>query len=378
VIRKSGSRFSDKITLKQRLTKLKRFNLKRQDSSQTRGEVRVPALHPIAVTMGEPAGIGGEIAMKAWLRRGPDTPVFFMIDGVARLGALATALGLDVPLSAIAAPGDAAGIFATALPVLDLPAARGIDVRLGRPDAAHAKAVIGAIDRAVELVTGGEAAAMVTNPIQKAVLQAGGFRFPGHTEYLGHLAGGVATVMMLAVERARPPLRVVPVTVHEPLGAVASRLSTAAIVHCGRAAAHALAADFAIARPRLAVAGLNPHAGEDGKIGDEELRIIAPAIAALRADGIVVDGPAPADTLFHAAARERYDAVICMYHDQALIPLKTIDFAGGVNVTLGLPFVRTSPDHGTALDIAARGVADATSFSAALELAARLAARRAP
>ena len=183
-------------------------------------------------------------------------------------------------------------------------------------------------------------------------------------------------MMMLAVERPTPPLRVVPVTVHEPLRKVASLLTTEAIVHCGRVTAKALLDDFGIPEPRLAVAGLNPHAGEDGKIGDEETRIIAPAIAQLRAEGIAIRGPVPADTLFHEQARATYDAVLCMYHDQALVPLKTLDFAGGVNVTLGLPFVRTSPDHGTALDIAAQGVADPTSFLAALDLAHRIAARR--
>ncbi|MDX2144686.1 MAG: 4-hydroxythreonine-4-phosphate dehydrogenase PdxA [Rhodospirillaceae bacterium] len=336
----------------------------------------MPAPRPIAVTMGEPAGIGGEIALKAWRARRADTPVFFMIDSEARLTAVARVLGLDVPVQAIAAPEQAAKAFATALPVLEIPETRDMTASLGRLDTANAKAVIASIDKAVELVKNGTAAAMVTNPIQKASLQRAGFKFPGHTEYLGHLAGGARTVMMLTVERAKPPLRVVPVTVHEPLRAVAAKLSTESIVYCARVTAVALTADFGIARPRLAVAGLNPHAGEDGKIGDEEIRVIAPAVAALKAAGLDVSGPAPADTLFHAAARAGYDAVICMYHDQALVPLKTIDFAGGVNVTLGLPFVRTSPDHGTALDIAARGVADATSFTAALELAARLAARR--
>jgi 4-hydroxythreonine-4-phosphate dehydrogenase len=261
--------------------------------------------------------------------------------------------------------------------VLEIPETPAVAFTLGRPDAANARAVIASIDQAVALVTRGRAAALVTNPIQKASLQDAGFKFSGHTEYLGHLAGGARAVMMLTVERASPPLRVVPVTVHEPLRAVAGLLSIESIVRCARAAVAALMADFGVARPRLAVAALNPHAGEDGKIGDEEARIIAPAVAALKASGIDARGPAPADTLFHAAARAAYDAVICMYHDQALVPLKTIDFAGGVNVTLGLPFVRTSPDHGTALDIAARGIADATSFIAALELAARLAARRA-
>jgi 4-hydroxythreonine-4-phosphate dehydrogenase len=220
-------------------------------------------------------------------------------------------------------------------------------------------------------------AAVVTAPIHKETMQAGGFGFPGHTEYLGHLSGGVDAVMMLTAESAAPPLRVVPVTVHMALAAAAAALSTARIVATARTAADALRQDFGIARPRLAVAALNPHAGESGHMGDDEKRVIAPAITALRAAGIDATGPHPADSLFHAGARAKYDAVICMYHDQALIPLKTVSFTEGVNVTLGLPFVRTSPDHGTALGIAPLGQADPTSTIAALALAARIAARRA-
>ena len=331
---------------------------------------------PIAVTMGEPAGIGAEIALKAWAARTAASPVFFLIDSAARLKAVGKAINHEIPVTAISDPAAAHDIIATALPVLDLPEAQGLNFYLGLPDPATAKAVIASIDRAVELVKHQQASSLVTNPIQKATLQAAGFSFPGHTEYLGHLAGGLTSVMMLAVERPTPPLRVVPVTVHTPIAKVAATLTTEAIIHCGRVTAAALKNDFGIVAPRLAVAGLNPHAGEDGKIGDEEKRIIAPAVAQLRADGLTVSGPAPADTLFHAEARAKYDAVLCMYHDQALVPLKTIDFAGGVNVTLGLPFVRTSPDHGTATDIAPRGIADATSFSAALDLAQRIAARR--
>jgi len=331
---------------------------------------------PIAVTMGEPAGIGGEIALKAWAALHNNGPAFFIIDNIGRLAALAKTLRLDTPVQAISAPGEAAGVFAAALPVLDNPQALHLQVTPGKPSPATAQAVIASIDMAVKLVTEKQAAALVTNPIQKATLQAGGFAFPGHTEYLGHLAGGLNSVMMLTVEQPDPPLRVVPVTVHTPLAKVAATLTTADIVHCALVTARALETDFGIAKPRLAVTGLNPHAGEDGKIGDEETRLIAPAVAQLRAAGIEVHGPAPADTLFHAAARKTYDAVVCMYHDQALIPLKTLDFWRGVNVTLGLPFVRTSPDHGTALDIAGRGLADPASLIAALELAARIAARR--
>ena len=326
---------------------------------------------PLAVTMGEPAGIGGEILLKAWARRTDRTPVFFAIDSVARLEAIATRFGIPCPVTAIKNVKDAAAVFNRALPVLD----RGVDLSaatLGTPTPTTAAAVIAAIDRAVALVKAGDASGFVTNPIQKSVLQSAGFAYPGHTEYLGHLADATP-VMMLAV----PGLRVIPVTVHLRLAAVATALTTKAIVQHGRIAAAALRRDFGIAKPRIAVAALNPHGGEAGTMGDEEHTIIMPAIDELRAEGIAVSGPAPADTLFHADARAHFDLALCMYHDQALIPLKTIDFAGGVNVTLGLPFVRTSPDHGTALDIAAKGVADPSSLIAAIAMAAEMSARRA-
>ncbi|MBV9524061.1 MAG: 4-hydroxythreonine-4-phosphate dehydrogenase PdxA [Alphaproteobacteria bacterium] len=328
---------------------------------------------PLALTMGEPAGIGAEIAMQAWLRRGAEgVPPFFLLDDAARLAALALRLGWAVPIRAIEAPEAAGALFAEALPVLAMPLAR--PVRPGRADPANAPAVIAAIDTAVRLVGAGRAAAIVTNPINKKCLYAAGFRHPGHTEYLAALAGGgVVPVMMLAC----PELRVVPVTIHVPLKEVARVLTAEAIIAAGRTTAIGLRRDFGIERPVLAVAGLNPHAGEGGSIGGEESAIIAPALASLRGEGILVEGPFPADTLFHAAARRRYDAVLCMYHDQALIPLKTIDFDGGVNVTLGLPFIRTSPDHGTAFDIAGKGLANPASLIAALKLAGAMAARRA-
>jgi 4-hydroxythreonine-4-phosphate dehydrogenase len=326
---------------------------------------------PLAVTMGEPAGIGGEILLKAWTRRQPGEPAYFAIDRAARLAGIAARFAIPCPVISIKTAAEAAAAFPRGLPVLDLgrPAQES---ELGRPDPRAGAAVVAAIDRAVALARAGEAGGLVTNPIHKATLQRAGFAFPGHTEYLGHLASA-APAMMLAV----PGLRVVPVTVHLPLAQVSAALTTAAIVAHGRIAARALRADFGIATPRLAVAALNPHAGEAGTLGEEESRVIAPAVTALRAEGIAAAGPAPADTLFHPAARARYDAALCMYHDQALIPLKTIDFAGGVNVTLGLPFVRTSPDHGTALDIAPRGIADPTSLIAAIALAGEIAARRA-
>jgi 4-hydroxythreonine-4-phosphate dehydrogenase len=242
----------------------------------------------------------------------------------------------------------------------------------GRPDVANAPATIAAIERAVALTRAGDVAGLVTNPIQKKTLQDAGFRHPGHTEFLAELAGGVEVAMMLACRE----LRVVPVTIHLSLAEAVRVLDTASIVRAGRVAAAGLKSLFGIAKPRLAVAALNPHAGEQGSMGDEESRIIAPAIEALRRDGIDIKGPAPADTLFHPAARAAYDAALCMYHDQALIPIKTIDFAGGVNVTLGLPFIRTSPDHGTALDIAGTGRADAASLLAAIDMASDMARRR--
>ena len=331
-------------------------------------------LLPLAVTMGEPAGIGGELSLKAWQARrtagNSSSRPFFILDDPARLAALARTLGLDVPVQAIGSPGQTGAVFAEALPVL--PISLAAPVKPGHPDTANAAATIAAIERAVELARSGAAAGVVTNPIQKKTLQDAGFKHPGHTEFLAELAGGIDVAMMLAC----PQLRVVPVTIHLSLAEAVRTLDIPTIVRAGRIAASGLTSLFGIASPRLAVAALNPHAGEQGTMGNEEARIIGPAIEALRREGIEVRGPAPADTLFHAAARPAYDAVLCMYHDQALIPIKTIDFAGGVNVTLGLPFVRTSPDHGTALDIAGSGRADPTSLIAALDMADDMARRR--
>jgi 4-hydroxythreonine-4-phosphate dehydrogenase len=325
----------------------------------------------LALTMGEPAGIGGEIALQAWLRRADRLPPFFLIDDPERIAQLAARLGWDVPVRTIATPEEAAAQFSSMLPVLRLRLPEKVTPGVANP--ANARSVIDAIDRAVELVTAGRAAAVVTNPINKQCLYAAGFKHPGHTEYLAELASGVQPVMMLAC----PELRVVPVTIHLALKEVVGVLTTEAIVSAGRITAAGLRRDFAIDNPVLAVAGLNPHAGESGAMGREEIETIAPAIAALRREGIRAEGPFPADTLFHAAARRRYDAVLCMYHDQALIPIKTIDFDGGVNVTLGLPFIRTSPDHGTAFDIAGKGVANPASLIAALTLAGEMARSRA-
>ncbi|MHA1108055.1 MAG: 4-hydroxythreonine-4-phosphate dehydrogenase PdxA [Alphaproteobacteria bacterium] len=326
---------------------------------------------PLALTMGDPAGIGGEIALQAWRRRGDGVPAFVLLDDPARLAALAERTGLDAAIEPVSTPGEAAQLFATALPVL--PVKLDAPVSPGRPDIKAAGAVIRSIDLAMALAMDGRAAAMVTNPIHKSTLYAAGFAHPGHTEYLAELAGlGERPVMMLAC----PELRVVPVTIHLSLAEAVRALNADDIVHAGLLTARSLTRDFAIDAPRLAVAALNPHAGEDGQMGTEEIDIIAPAVARLKQSGIHVEGPAPADTLFHDAARARYDAVLCMYHDQALIPLKTLDFAGGVNMTLGLPFVRTSPDHGTAFDIAGSGKADPSSLIAALGLAADVARNR--
>jgi 4-hydroxythreonine-4-phosphate dehydrogenase len=324
--------------------------------------------------MGDPAGIGPELILKAWraTRTGAPWCVVGDADHIQRLGDAA-----GVPVVAVADIAVAARRFAKALPVLHATALER-PVKPGAPDPANARAILGAIETATRLALDGSAGGVVTAPIAKAPLLAAGFAHPGHTEFLGALTahapvdGPRGPVMMLAVEG----LRVVPVTIHCALADVATRLTTDAIVAAGRVLQHALARDLGLDAPRIAVAALNPHAGEDGAFGDEEARIIAPAVATLRAAGFDVAGPAPADTLFHAEARARHDAVLCMYHDQALIPLKSLDFWGGVNVTLGLPIVRTSPDHGTGFDIAGRDVARPDSLIAAIAMAHAMAARR--
>ncbi len=318
----------------------------------------------LALTMGDPAGIGGEITAKAWRALAADGPAFALIADPFWIS------NYDVPINVIRSLDQVADVFASALPILPLSLPE--IARPGRPDPANAPAIIASIEQAVRLALSGEASAVVTNPISKAVLYEAGFPHPGHTEFLGALTGG-APVMMLAC----PDLRVVPVTIHVSLRRALEGVTTEAILAAARATHAALQRDFAIARPRLAVAGLNPHAGEQGAMGDEEQTIIAPAIAQLQAEGIDATGPYPPDTMFTALARPGYDAAICMYHDQALIPLKTLDMVQGVNVTLGLPIIRTSPDHGTAFGIAGTGQADPASLIAALRLAAELAARRA-
>ena len=329
---------------------------------------------PLALTLGEPAGIGPDLTLAVWLRRRElGTPPFYVIGDPDFLAARSRALGHDVPVRSVT-PRQAADVFSSALPVVPLEAR--ITAGPGQPDDSSAAAAIASIDRAVGDVMAGDAGAVVTNPIAKSVLYRAGFTDPGHTEYLARLAARatgrpVMPVMMLW----SPELAVVPVTIHIALKDVIAQLTTRLIVDTGRIVARDMAARFGVARPRLAVAGLNPHAGEDGTIGREDVDIVAPAVAALRAEGIDARGPLPADTMFHAAARATYDVALCMYHDQALIPIKTLAFDHGVNATLGLPFVRTSPDHGTAFDLAGTGRADPSSLLAALKLAARLSAQ---
>jgi 4-hydroxythreonine-4-phosphate dehydrogenase len=329
---------------------------------------------PLALTLGEPAGIGPDIAIAAWRSRAAlALPPFYLIGDPDHLGRRAERLGVTVPLRSVT-PAAAAAAFATALPVVDLELA--VDAAPGQPDASSAPAAIAAIRRAVADVMAGEASAIVTNPVAKNVLYKSGFAEPGHTEFLARLAAeATGTPLHPVMMLWSPELAVVPVTIHLPLAQVPGTLDRDLIVTTGRIVDRDLRERFGIARPRLAVAGLNPHAGEDGALGPEDLAVVKPAVDRLRADGIDARGPLPADTMFHAAARASYDAALAMYHDQALIPIKTLAFDHAVNVTLGLPFVRTSPDHGTAFDIAGTGRADPSSLIAAIRLAARLAAR---
>jgi len=322
--------------------------------------------------MGDPAGIGPDITLMSWLRRDAEnlSPFAFLGDP-ALLMQRAKQLGAAVPVTTISDLREAEPVFARALPVLPCPMPE--QVLAGRPSLSAAPAVTSAIERAVAAALDGEALAVVTNPIAKHILAKAGFAHPGHTEFLGALArarGFAATPVMMLCGAG---LRVVPVTIHIPLAAVPDALTTALIVETARVTARGLQLYFGIAQPRLALTGLNPHAGEEGMLGREDQAIIVPAIAALRAEGMQVTGPHPADTLFHERARQNYDAALAMYHDQALIPIKTIAFDEGVNVTLGLPFIRTSPDHGTAFDIAGTGKARPDSLIAALRLAAAMA-----
>ncbi len=335
---------------------------------------RAAAAAPLAVTSGEPAGVGPDLILSIWAaRREHGVPPFFVTGSPSFLAGRARLMGLDAPVRVISDPAEAPALFKTALPVID----HGRDgfAEPGRPRPEAAAGTIESIRMAVALTRAGQASAVVTAPIAKSALYAAGFAHPGHTEFLAHLAadGGPEPrpVMMIWSDL----LAVVPVTIHAPLARVPALLTRELIVETARITAADYSRRFGVPRPRLALAGLNPHAGEGGTMGREDEEIVRPAVEALRAEEIDASGPWPADTMFHARARAGYDVAVTMYHDQGLIPAKTLAFDEGVNVTLGLPFIRTSPDHGTAFDIAGKGLARPDSFLAALRLAARLAAR---
>ena len=327
---------------------------------------------PLALTSGEPAGVGPDITLEAWLRRKElKLPPFYLLGDRDYLEHRAKILGLDVKLANVRAE-EALETFANALPVVAT--GHAATARPGQPDDSSADAALASIRQAVGDVGSGRASAVVTNPIAKSVLYRAGFRHPGHTEFLAELAAAGGRTPQPVMMLWSPALVVVPVTIHLSLREAMAQLSRDLIVTTARIVVADLKARLGLARPRLAVSGLNPHAGEDGSLGNEELTIVAPAIEILRSEGFEVRGPLPADTMFHGAARKTYDCAICMYHDQALIPVKTLAFEEAVNVTLGLPFIRTSPDHGTAFDIAGTGKANPSSLIAALRLAARMAA----
>ncbi|CCD90704.1 4-hydroxythreonine-4-phosphate dehydrogenase (4-(phosphohydroxy)-L-threonine dehydrogenase) [Bradyrhizobium sp. ORS 375] len=328
---------------------------------------------PLALTLGEPAGIGPDITLQAWLRREAlGLPAFYVLGDPAFLAQRAKLLDQSIPVVEVR-PEQASQAFAHALPVVAT--GHRTTALPGRPDATSAEAAIGSIRHAVADVQAGRAAAVVTNPIAKAVLYRAGFAHPGHTEFLAELAADGGAVPQPVMMLWSPMLAVVPVTIHVALRDAIEQLTSPLITSTTRIVAAGLRRYFGVSRPRIAMSGLNPHAGEDGTLGSEEDTIIAPAIATLRNAGLDVQGPLPADTMFHEAARKSYDCAVCMYHDQALIPIKTLAFDEGVNVTLGLPFIRTSPDHGTAFGIAGKGTANPASLIAALQLAARMAAR---
>jgi 4-hydroxythreonine-4-phosphate dehydrogenase len=327
------------------------------------------ALAPLAVSLGDPAGVGPEVISKAWaIRAAHLLPPFFAIGDPRSLSAVWSG-----PVQAIAHPAEALDIFEHALPLLRVEDAG--DVVPGEPDLAGARCALDAVEMAVGLARSGAASGLVTGPVSKAQLYAIGFTHPGQTEFVAERCGiAPENVAMMMVG---PDLRTVPVTVHRPLARVSEALTTDLILAKARTAARGLARDFGIARPRLAVAGLNPHAGEGGAMGREEQEVIEPAVALLREEGLQVTGPHSPDALFHAGARAGYDVAICMYHDQALIPLKTLHFDTGVNMTLGLPVLRTAPDHGTAFGIAGRGEANPRAMIAAIALAGQCARARA-
>ncbi|KJC52021.1 4-hydroxythreonine-4-phosphate dehydrogenase PdxA [Bradyrhizobium sp. LTSP857] len=329
---------------------------------------------PLALTLGEPAGIGPDITIAAWLRRRElNLPAFYLLGDEALLAQRAKTLGTDIKIASVSA-SEAEAAFADALPVVAT--GERATALPGKPDGSSAPAALASIRQAVADVHTGHAGAVVTNPIAKSVLYRAGFRHPGHTEFLAELAERDGHVPQPVMMLWSPRLAVVPVTIHVSLREALSQLTSELIVSTVRIVATELKSRFGIPRPRIAISGLNPHAGEDGSLGHEEQTIIAPALKTLRNDGIDAKGPLPADTMFHEAARNTYDCAVCMYHDQALIPIKTVAFDDAVNVTLGLPFIRTSPDHGTAFDIAGTGKANPASLIAALRLASRMAAAK--
>jgi 4-hydroxythreonine-4-phosphate dehydrogenase len=329
---------------------------------------------PLALSLGDPAGIGPEIIVKAWRALRENGPAFMVVGDLEVLNA-ASAAGASA-LQRVTSADEAARVFSESLPVLDLPLQA--QVVAGRADPAYAPGVIRWIETAVGLALSGDVEAVVTAPIAKAPLYQAGFAYPGHTEFIAELTaatrydGARGPVMMLA----GGGLRVSLATIHMALRDVPAALTIERVVNTGLVTAQALRNDFGVDRPRIALAGLNPHAGEGGSLGREEIEIIGPAARSLRDLGVDCSNPKPSDTLFHDQARQAYDAVVCMYHDQALIPVKMLDFWGGVNVTLGLPIVRASPDHGVGFDIAGRGLARADSLIAAIRLAHDVAARR--
>jgi 4-hydroxythreonine-4-phosphate dehydrogenase len=325
-------------------------------------------MRPLALTLGEPAGIGPDIALSLWAQRDKfNIPPFLLLGDPDFLAARADALGLSVSIETADAER-AEKRFSAVLPVL--PVGAKATAKPGKPDASSAAVVQASIEQAVGLVQAGDASAVVTNPIAKSVMQKAGFAYPGHTEFLAHLAGNGSRPVMLIWSEL---LAVVPVTIHVPLSEVPQLLSADLIVETAQVVVRDYRQRFGVAEPRLAVCGLNPHAGEGGMLGREEQSIVGPAIERLKAEGIDATGPHSADTLFHPEARKHYDVALGMYHDQVLVPAKTLAFDSAVNVTLGLPFVRTSPDHGTAFDLAGTGKADPSSLLAALRLAERLA-----
>ncbi len=321
----------------------------------------------IAITMGEPGGIGGEISIQAWQRKRELSSVFFLLDCPKRIQKLAASISKRCPVGIISEPDQAAEVFKTALPII--PLSYQINTEPGTSNFSDAKAVLESIDRAVMLAKAKKIDGMVTNPIQKETLYQSGFAYPGHTEYLAEIAGTGRSVMMIASQN----LRVVSVTTHLPLRQAIKSLTMEEILYSARVTKEGLENFFGILNPRLAVSGANPHAGEGGFLGHEENQIIEPAVKILQAEGVNIFGPISADSMFHERARNQYDAAICMYHDQALIPIKTLDFDASVNTTLGISIIRTSPDHGTAMDIAGKGNAKADSLIQAIELAGRMA-----